>query len=90
MLGKIRGIGWRRGEKAAEDGRNKELYSIARTITGERRRRKVGVKDKQGVLKTSLLGSQRKHVEHHGELWNSAQDNERDSKYIRRILMRLN
>ena len=29
-------------------------------------------------------------MEHHGELWNSAQDNERDSKYIRRILMRLN
>ena len=54
MLGKIRGIGWRRGEKAAQDGRNKELYSIARTITVERRRRKVGVKDKQGVLKTSF------------------------------------
>ena len=53
MLGRIRGIGWR-GEEAAENGRNKELYSIARTITGERRRRKVGVNDKQGVLKTSF------------------------------------
>ena len=50
MLGRIRGIGWRRGGKAAENGRNKELYSIVRTITGERRRRK----DKQGVLKTSF------------------------------------
>ena len=87
MLGRIRGIGWRRGGKAAENGRNKELYSIVRTITGERRRRK----DKQGVLKTSFGSVHRtKHVEHHKELWNSAQDNERGSRHIRKISMHLN
>ena len=87
MLGKIRGVGWG-GEEAAENGRNKELYSIARTITGERRRRKVGVKDKQGVLKTSFDSV------HRESMWNimgnSALDNERDSRHIRRILLRLN
>jgi len=32
-------------ERAAENGRNKELYSITKTIAGERRRQEVGVKD---------------------------------------------
>ena len=31
-----------------ENGTNKELYSITKTIAGERRRQGVGVKDKQG------------------------------------------
>ena len=40
-------------EKAAEKSRNKELYNIlAKEIAGERKRREVGEKDKQGVLKT--------------------------------------
>ena len=39
-------------EKAAENGRNKELYNITKTIAGQRKRQEVGVKDKQGVLKT--------------------------------------
>ena len=39
-------------EKAAENGRNKELYSITKSINGERRKREIGVKDKQGVLRT--------------------------------------
>ena len=38
-------------EKAAENGRNKELYSITKTIAGEWRRQEVGVKDKQKMLK---------------------------------------
>jgi len=38
-------------EKAAENGRNKELYSITKTIAGEWRRQEIGVKDKQKMLK---------------------------------------
>ena len=44
-------------EKTPENGRNKELYNIAKAITGDRKREEVGVKqalgvkDKQGVLK---------------------------------------
>jgi hypothetical protein len=30
-------------EKAAENGRNKELYSITKTIAGERRRQEVSL-----------------------------------------------
>ena len=37
-------------EKAAENGRSKELYSIIKSITGKRRKQEIGVKDKQGVL----------------------------------------
>ena len=37
-------------EKAAENGRNKELYNIITSITGEMRKQEVGVKDKQGGL----------------------------------------
>ena len=40
--------------KAAENGRNKELYNITKTLTGERKRQEIGVKDKQGVLKTEV------------------------------------
>ena len=35
-------------EKAAENGKNMELYNITKTLAGERRRQEVGVKDKQG------------------------------------------
>ena len=35
-------------EKAAENGRNKELYNITKTLAGEWRRQEVGVKDQQG------------------------------------------
>ena len=37
-------------EKAAANGRNKEIYSIIRSITGEMRKKEVGVKEKQGGL----------------------------------------
>ena len=37
-------------EKAAANGRNKEIYSIIRSITGEMRKQEVGVKEKQGGL----------------------------------------
>lgn len=40
--------------KTAENGRNKELYNITKTLTEERKRQEVGVKDKQGVLKTEV------------------------------------
>ena len=39
-------------EKAAENGRNKELYNITEALAGERRREEIVVKDKQGVIKT--------------------------------------
>ena len=34
-------------EKAAENGRSKELYSIIKSITGKRRKQEIGVKDEQ-------------------------------------------
>ena len=37
-------------EEAAENGRNKELYNIITSITGEMRKQEVGVKEKQGGL----------------------------------------
>ncbi|KAL9959458.1 hypothetical protein ACROYT_G032784 [Oculina patagonica] len=57
-------------EKAAENGRNKELYSITKTIAGERRRQEVGVKDKQGVLKTEMQERLQRWVEHFSEILN--------------------
>ena len=39
-------------EKAAENGRNKELYSITKNIAGTRRGQEVDVKDKQRVRNT--------------------------------------
>lgn len=57
-------------EKAAENGRNKELYSITKTIAGERRRQEVGVKDKQGVLKTEMQERLQRWVEHLSEILN--------------------
>ena len=51
-------------EKAAENGRNKELYNITKTLAGERRRQEVGVKDKQGVIKTEAQERVQRWVEH--------------------------
>ena len=39
-------------EKAAENGRNGELYNITKAIVGEWKRQEVGVRNKQGELKT--------------------------------------
>ena len=39
-------------EKAAENGRSKELHSITKSITGERRKQEIGVEEKQWVLST--------------------------------------
>ena len=41
-------------EKAAENGRSKEYHSITKSITGEKRKQKIGLKDKQGVLRTEI------------------------------------
>ena len=35
-------------EKATESGRNKELYSITRSITGERRKQETGCQEQTG------------------------------------------
>ena len=51
-------------EKAAENGRNKELYNITKTLAGERRRQEVGVKDKQGVIKTEAQERVQRWVDH--------------------------
>ena len=40
--------------------------------------------------KSPRFGTRRKIVEHHGELWNTAQDGERGSGDIRRVWMRRN
>ena len=38
-------------EKGIENGRNKALYNITKTIANEQKRQEGGMKDKQGVLK---------------------------------------
>ena len=57
-------------EKAAENGRNKELYSITKSITGERRKQETGVMDKQGVLRTETRERLQRWVEHLSEILN--------------------
>ena len=50
-------------EKAAENVRSKELYSITKSIPGERRKQEIGVKDKQGELRTGTRGRLPRWVE---------------------------
>ena len=73
VLGRIRGRMEERAaatKKAAENGRNMELYNITKTIAGERKRQEVGVKDKQGVLKTEAQERLQSWVEHFSETLN--------------------
>ena len=58
-------------EKAAENGSSKELYSITKSITGKRRKQEMGVKDKQGVLRTEGREKLQSTVEHLSEILNS-------------------
>ena len=44
--------------------------SITKTIAGERRRQEVGVKDKQGVLKTEMQERLQRWIEHFSEILN--------------------
>ena len=57
-------------EKATDLGRNKELYKRAETIAGKWKRQEVGVKDKQGVLKTDVQERLQRWVEHFSEILN--------------------
>ena len=57
-------------EKAAENGRSKELYTITKMLTGERRRQTVGVKDKQGALKTEKKDRMDRWRKHFSEILN--------------------
>ena len=57
-------------EKATQNGRSKELYSITKSITGERRKQEIGVKDKQGVLRTETRERLQRWVEHFIEIFN--------------------
>ena len=57
-------------EKATEKGRSKELYSITKSITGERRKQEIGVKDKQGLLRTEAREGLQRWVGHFGEILN--------------------
>ena len=57
-------------EKAAENGRSKELYSITKSITGERRKQEIGVNDKQRVLRTEAREGLQRWVEHLSEILN--------------------
>lgn len=58
-------------EKAAENGTNKDLYSITKTIVGERRRQEVDVKDQQVVLETETRERLQRWAEHFSEVLNS-------------------
>ena len=51
-------------EKAAENGRNKELYNITKTLAGEWRRQEVGVKTSKG-------SSRQKHKNACRDGWNT-------------------
>lgn len=51
-------------EKAAENGRKKELYSITKTIAGMWQRQKVGVKDKHGRASDRNARKAAEMVEH--------------------------
>ena len=55
-------------EKAAENGKNMELYNITKTLAGERRRQEVGVKDKQGLIKTEAQERLQRWMEHLSEI----------------------
>ena len=57
-------------EKAAENGRNKELYNITKTLARERRRQEVDVPDKQGVIKTEAQERLQRWVAHFSEILN--------------------
>ena len=57
-------------EKAAENCRSKELYSITESTTGERRKQEIGVKDKQGVLTTEAREGLQRWVRHFSETLN--------------------
>ena len=51
-------------EKAAEKGRNRELYNMTKAIVGERKGQEVDVRNKQGELKTEAREKLQRWVEH--------------------------
>ena len=55
-------------EKAAQNGRSKELNSMTKSITGERQKQEIFVKEKQGVLKTEIRERLQRWVEHLSEM----------------------
>ena len=57
-------------EKAAENGRNRELYNMTKAIVGERKRQRVGVRNKHGELKTQVREKLQRWVEHFSEILN--------------------
>ncbi|CAG2211422.1 unnamed protein product [Mytilus edulis] len=57
-------------EKAAENGRSKELYNITKILTGERKRQHTGVKSKEGELKSERNDILNRWVEHFSEVLN--------------------
>ena len=57
-------------EMTAENGRNKEIFSITKYITRERKKQAIGVGDKQGVLRTGTKERLQRWVEHFSEILN--------------------
>ena len=57
-------------EKAAENGRNRELYNMTKAIVGERKRQEVGVRNKQGELRTEAREKLQRWVEQFSEILN--------------------
>ncbi|KXJ20588.1 hypothetical protein AC249_AIPGENE9418 [Exaiptasia diaphana] len=60
-------------EKATENGRSREMYSITKTIVGHKKKQEVGVKDKHGVMKTGKEEKLKRWVEHFSEVLNREQ-----------------
>ena len=57
-------------EKAVENGRSKELYSITKSVTGERQKHEIGVEEKQRVLSTETKERLQREVEHLNKILN--------------------
>lgn len=57
-------------ERAAENGRNKDLYNTMKLIVGERKRQAVGVESKDGVLKSDSQERLQRWEEHFSEVLN--------------------
>ena len=55
-------------EKAVENCSSKELYSITKSITGERQKQEIGVEEKRRVLSTKTKERLQREVEHFNKI----------------------
>ena len=57
-----------KAEKAVENCSSKELYSITKSITGERQKQEIGVEEKRRVLSTKTRERLQREVEHFNKI----------------------